>query len=124
MRPGLTIEETRMRRSVALVVLLAASVSAQQPSTHPMRINYDVKVRARDGVHLSADIFRPMDDAKHPVVFNLTPYNNDSDNTMEQAWSYVSRGYAYVTADVRGRYDSEGSFDPYRNDGKDGSDIM
>jgi putative CocE/NonD family hydrolase len=62
--------------------------------------------------------------AKHPVVFTQPPNTNDSDRTMEEAWSFVKRGYAYVTADVRGRYDSEGSFDPYRYDGKDGSDVM
>ena len=65
-----------------------------------------------------------MDDAKHPTVLSLTPYNNDSDNTMEEAWSYVKRGYSFVTVDVRGRYDSDGEFDPYRHDGRDGSDVM
>ena len=90
-----------------------------------MDVRYDVKVRMPDGVHLSVDVFRPRDSAKHPTVFSLTPYNNDSEGTMAQAWSFVQRGYAYVTADVRGRYDSEGGeFVPYRADGKDGSAIM
>jgi putative CocE/NonD family hydrolase len=43
---------------------------------------------------------------------------------MTQAWSFVRRGYAFVTVDARGRYDSEGEFVPYRHDGKDGARVM
>src|SRR4051794_2480991 len=67
----------RPRAATVVALLLAASSAshAQQPATaHPMRVNYNVQVRARDGVHLSADIFRPTDDAKHPVVLTITPY--------------------------------------------------
>jgi putative CocE/NonD family hydrolase len=108
-------------------LLVPASLSAQDKPIleFPMEVRYDVRVRMPDGVHLSVDVFRPRDAAKHPTLFSLTPYNNDSEGTLAQAWSYVQRGYAYVTGDVRARYDSEGSeFVPYRHDGKDGSVIM
>ena len=77
---------------------------------HPMEVGYDIGVPVRDGIHLSADIYRPMDDGRHPTIFQLTPYNNNSQRTMDQAWGSVQRGYAYVVVDVRGRYDSEGTF--------------
>jgi putative CocE/NonD family hydrolase len=110
----------------AALLVVPSSVHGQQAEVvaHPMRVAYNVKVRVRDGIHLSADIFRPSDDAKHPVILTITPYNNDSENAMDEAWSYVRRGYAFVTVDARGRYDSEGIFDPFRNDGRDGSDVM
>lgn len=91
---------------------------------HPMTVRYHVQVPLRDGVHVSADVYRPQEDGAYPTVFTHTPYNNNSDRTLEQAWSYVRRGYAYVTTDARGRHDSEGRFFPYRDDGPDGSDVM
>lgn len=90
-----------------------------------MVVEYDVPIPMRDGVRLSADIYRPRDSSvRAPALLELTPYNNNSDRTMEEAWHFVRRGYAYVLADVRGRYDSEGEFLPFRADGRDGSDVM
>jgi putative CocE/NonD family hydrolase len=121
----------RIRPLVALSLALAIgawpeSSSAQQREVieYPMVVRYNLKIPMRDGVHLSVDVFRPRDESKHPAVFELTPYNNDGERVMANAWHFVKRGYAFVTADARGRYDSEGTFVPYRHDGTDGSDIM
>jgi len=91
---------------------------------HPMTVEYDVRVAMRDGVALSADVYRPAESGRHPAVLTLTPYNNNSDATLDEAWSYASRGYAYVTVDVRGRYDSEGEFNAWYDDSEDGSDLI
>lgn len=91
---------------------------------HPMTVEYDVRVAMRDGVALSADVYRPAETGRHPAVLTLTPYNNNSDATLEEAWAYVSRGYAYMTVDVRGRYDSEGEFNAWYDDSEDGSDLI
>ena len=37
---------------------------------------------------------------------------------------FARAGYAFVNVDVRGRGDSDGHFDPYRNDGPDGADVI
>ena len=37
---------------------------------------------------------------------------------------FAAGGYVVVSADVRGRGDSEGEFVPYRNDGPDGGDVI
>ena len=50
---------------------------------HPIKIQYNVRVAMRDGVHLSADIYRPDDTARHPAIFELTPYNNNSNASIE-----------------------------------------
>jgi putative CocE/NonD family hydrolase len=81
-------------------------------------------VPVRDGVRLSINVFRPRTSGKHPTVMILTPYGKDAGKPMEEAWSFVQRGYAFVSVDARGRFDSEGHFSPFRNDGADGSDVM
>ena len=91
---------------------------------HAMVVEYDVQVSMRDGIVLSADLYRPADPGRQPTVLTLTPYNNNSDDAMDQAWAYVSRGYAYVAVDVRGRYDSEGDFNAWYDDSEDGSDLI
>ncbi|HET9985327.1 MAG TPA: CocE/NonD family hydrolase, partial [Longimicrobiales bacterium] len=117
---------TRFFAVGAAVLLAAARLAAQQAAVldHAMTIQYNVRIPMHDGVTLSADIYRPADDARHPTIFELTPYNNNSNNSMEGAWRWVRRGYAFVTVDVRGRFDSDGAFTPYRSDGPDGSDVM
>ena len=37
---------------------------------------------------------------------------------------YASRGYVFATVDVRGRGNSEGEFEPFRNEDKDGHDVV
>ena len=104
-------------------------------TNRPLIAQFDLRIPMRDGIHLSADIYHPSDKQQHPTIFSLTPYNNNrpgtasisppgNRGTMEEAWSWVQRGYAFVYVDVRGRYDSEGEFDPWRNDSEDGSDVI
>jgi hypothetical protein len=111
---------------IALVAPAAAPLAAQDGTNpkYPMVVRYNIPVRVRDGVKISIDVYRPKDGDRHPVLMELTPYNNFGANTMSAAWTQVQRGYAYVTMDVRGRFDSEGSFEPYVADGRDGSDVM
>src|SRR5437867_996635 len=113
---------------VALLVLVARTELRSEPQVrtldHALTIQYNVRVPTRDGVRLSADIYRPEDTTRHPAIFELTPYGNNSNGSIEGAWRWVQRGYAFVTVDVRGRFDSDGEFTPYRHDGKDGSDVM
>lgn len=108
----------------ALVVATTPLAAQDRFIDHPMVVEYDVQVAMRDGILLSADVYRPAEPGARPAVFTLTPYNNNSDETLDQAWGFVSRGYAYVTADVRGRYDSEGEFNAWYDDSEDGSDII
>lgn len=77
----------------------------------------------RDGVHLSATMWRPLDQAKPlPVVLMVTPYV--SDETHNRAVKFVKGGYVYVVVDVRGRGDSEGVFWPLEDAGADGAEVV
>ena len=79
----------------------------------------------RDGVTLRANILLPSLEGRFPVLVYRTPYGKDQAlgqwNTFDKA---VDRGYAVVIQDVRGRYESEGEFDPYKNEGRDGYDTI
>ncbi len=115
---------------MSVELITAALVSAQSAAfaPYPIETQYHVLIAMRDGVRLSADIYRPTDGESHPVLFELTPYGNSSSSpfvgSVESAWPFVKRGYAVVVVDVRGQYDSEGTFDPWRRDGEDGSDVI
>ena len=114
-------------RGILLFLLIGSGAAEAQQPVHtdfPIAIEYDVPVPMRDGVRLSADVYRPLEAGRYPSVMTLTPYGNLGPTTMETAWRYVRRGYAYVTVDVRGRYDSDGVFDPWRTDRADGSDVL
>jgi putative CocE/NonD family hydrolase len=59
------------------------------------------------------------------VLVYRTPYNKTdeaAEHTMHR--SAVARGYVAVIQDVRGRHASEGEFNPYFQEGKDGYDTI
>ena len=120
-------------RAICLLsVLLAGSAlpflgqSPQQTTTNLAHVvSKDVPVPMRDGVVLRADVLLPSPTGRFPTLVYRTPYNKESalrePKTFEKA---VARGYAVVVQDVRGRYASDGEFNPYRNEGHDGYDTI
>jgi len=90
-----------------------------------MQVDRDVLVPMRDGVVLRADVYRPAGKGRHPVLVFRTPYGKhfaaESDGVHRKA---VERGYAVILQDVRGRYASDGHFNPYRQEGRDGYDTI
>ncbi len=79
----------------------------------------DKKIESQDGIELSADVYLPSGlERKVPTIFAFTPYT--SDGVYNDARFFASNGYAVVIANCRGRGDSEGEFEPFVNDGKDG----
>jgi len=81
------------------------------------------KVPMRDGVPLAVDVFRPKAESRFPVILCQTPYNKSG--LKGRALWFVERGYAVANADVRGRYASEGDWDPFDPKHKtDGYDLV
>ena len=78
----------------------------------------DAAVPMRDGVRLFADVYLPPGDGPFPVVLIRAPYGKRSDYTFNPAIGrfWVAHGYAFVAQDVRGRFGSEGTFEPYIRD--------
>ncbi len=90
-----------------------------------VRIDRDVEARMRDGVVLRADVLRPDRPGRFPALLVRTPYGKEAEWSEDDfAQRAVRAGYAVVVQDVRGRYRSEGVFDPYRQEGRDGYDTI
>jgi putative CocE/NonD family hydrolase len=91
-----------------------------QPSNSDTRFRM-YQVPMSDGVKLGVAVWTPdVQNQKFPTILVASPYNKLRDGFIEDAAFFVPRGYAYVTYDLRGRYDSEGQAYLYGEyDGKD-----
>lgn len=105
-------------------------VNAQAPDAGKYSVaQFEVKalrglrVAMRDGVHLSVDIYRPDAPGRYAGILSITPYDNTGPQSRAR-W-FAQRGYVVVIADSRGRYDSEGEWDPFTEHHKtDGYDLV
>lgn len=98
---------------------------ARSDETASHTVSQNVAIPMRDGVILRADIYKPAGDGPFPVLLYRTPYNkSDAAVAYQTHLRAVARGYAVILQDVRGRYASEGFFEPYRNEGNDGFDSI
>lgn len=114
------------------LALLPGPLQAQAPAAgHYSAERFTVKesrghrVRMRDSIHLSVDLYQPDCAERQPVLLILTPYNNNASGWTQRARWFARRGYVVALADTRGRYDSEGDWDPFHKKHKtDGYDLV
>jgi putative CocE/NonD family hydrolase len=109
----------------------------EMPGIGEVLIERDLIIRARDGVGLAADVYRPSGDGPFPVLLERTPCDKSapsrSEGTadappprsrIEVALYFVGHGYAVVYRDCRGRYKSDGLFTKYLSEAEDGYDTL
>jgi putative CocE/NonD family hydrolase len=102
------------------ILAVAGLLAAAAPE---IRQELDLRVPMRDGVHLSTSVFRLAVPERLPTILVRTPYGKPKQLTPYYR-GFVDRGYALVLQDVRGRYASEGFFDPPRQEVADGDDTL
>jgi uncharacterized protein len=120
-----------------------AATEVQTEISEGMKIERDVPILMDDGVTLHANVYRPIEDGRYPVLasmgiygkelpFQSPPYDRMWDQMCEkfpevprgstnkhQSWEvvdpekWVPRGYAIVRIDSRGAGRSEGFMDPF-----------
>lgn len=96
------------------------AMDANKPP-HEVRIlvEKNLACKTRDGVLLFADVYRPSQEGRFPVILHRTPYNKNlmtlSSHMQIDPVSCATRGYVVVVQDVRGRFSSGGTFDPLQN---------
>jgi putative CocE/NonD family hydrolase len=120
----------RLRRvstliAIAVAATFLAQASRQAATDQPLNLTKDVAVPMRDAAILRAEVLLPGRTGRFPVLIYRTPYGKQFALKEYKAFEKaVARGYAVVIEDVRGRYASDGEFNPYRNEGRDGYDTI
>lgn len=91
--------------------------------THDFTIKTDVLTLMRDGVKLAMDLIIPNGDGPFPVILERTPYDKSSSRNPSTE-NYARAGYVVALQDCRGRFNSDGHFDPFRQEHNDGFDTI
>ena len=102
--------------------VMRASSPGQEPGKG-VSVQWGIKIPLRDGTRLNGTLYMPKE-AKDPlpVIFTFTPYI--ADTYHERGMYFASNGLIFLGIDVRGRGNSEGAFEPFVNEGKDGYDVV
>ena len=108
---------------LALGSISAAASETRIDEAKPIDFQWGVKIPLRDGVKLSATLYRPRAQSQPlPCIFTLDPYV--AEGFHEQATYFAGHGYVFLTVDARGRGNSEGEFTPLLQETKDGHDVV
>jgi len=114
----------------------AAAKADKWPGLPPGAVEETMTLR--DGVKLSANVYKPAGAGPWPVVLSRTPYLKDGridpekdpkgeknrENLAKQAKRYTDAGYVFVVQDVRGKGRSQGFYQAFENDIEDGYDAV
>ncbi len=120
-------------KRIAFLVLLAGPLLAApkvifpppRPPSNDIRLENHVPIPMRDGAILYADVYRPAGEGQYPVLVSRTPYSTERfPAAYEAPLFFARRGYVFVFQDVRGRHESDGKWDPFRNEQQDGYDTI
>jgi uncharacterized protein len=91
-----------------------------------VRLERGLECRLADGTALVSDHYFPAGDGPWPTLLMRQPYGRDIASTVVYAhpvW-FARHGYHVAIQDVRGRGGSEGTFYPFRHEGRDGAETI
>lgn len=113
-------------KAIFLSIIFICFISTLVFGQHALNIlREEVMIPMRDNVKLGAIVYRPEQLGKFPVLVYRTPYGvDDYDSYAEFPLKAAKQGYVVFLVDVRGRLRSEGDFEAYRNEKKDGYDLI
>jgi predicted acyl esterase len=79
-----------------------------------MRIDWDVPVKMEDGLVLRADVYRPIDDGKYPVIMTYGPYGKylHFEDLYETCWTRMVEQHPDVPAGSTNKYQNWEVVDP------------
>ncbi|WP_086799913.1 CocE/NonD family hydrolase [Streptomyces caniscabiei] len=91
-----------------------------------VQIEFDVPAEMRDGTVLRADVYRPGGTGPWPVLLTRLPYGKQMPQlaAVFDPLGAARRGFMVVIQDTRGRYASEGEWDPFTHEESDGYDTV
>lgn len=107
----------------ALRKTLIARLFDLPPARYGIRVRRNLRVPAHDGVSLATDHYAPAGagegDDSFPTILIRTPYGKALAPAFH-ARRFAERGYHVVVQDVRGRFASDGNFEPFIHEKEDG----
>jgi putative CocE/NonD family hydrolase len=81
-------------------------------------------IPTRDGTRIAASLWLPEVEGRYPLILmrslNRRQYSNP--RRLAIIGELLEAGYAFMGADIRGRFESDGEFDPADSKGHDGRD--
>ncbi|MCX5262591.1 CocE/NonD family hydrolase [Streptomyces sp. NBC_00199] len=92
-----------------------------------IQIEFDVPAQMRDGTVLRADVYRPGGTGPWPVLLSRLPYGKQAPpvlGVMLDPLAAARRGFMVVVQDTRGRFTSEGEWEPWTFEESDGYDTV
>jgi putative CocE/NonD family hydrolase len=94
-----------------------------------LMLEHNVGIRTRDGLRLSADVYRPNRPGRWPALLEHIPYRKDdldAGSDRANAIRFAREGFATIRLDVRGTGNSEGiALDEYTAEEQhDGAEVV
>jgi predicted acyl esterase len=79
-----------------------------------MRVDWDVGIEMDDGLVLKADVFRPIEDGRYPVILSYGPYSKGLafQEGYPSAWQIMADNHPDVTAGSTNEYQNWEVVDP------------
>ena len=106
---------------------LIARLLRLPPAQHAVAVERNLRVPTPDGIALATDHYFPKAAGSFPTILIRTPYGRGPSAgpsgvllSVFPGQRFAERGYHVVIQDTRGRYDSEGEFNPSINEAADG----
>lgn len=89
-----------------------------------IQVEFDVPAEMRDGTVLRADVYRPGGSGPWPVLLSRLPYGKQMALAIAvlDPLAAARRGFMVVLQDTRGRFASEGEWEPWTHEESDGYD--
>jgi uncharacterized protein len=120
------VYETIIQRHAFGIQSEGAFCFMAMPMDQRVLIEFDVEAQMRDGTTLRANVYRPAGEGQWPVLLTRLPYGKDlpSGSAVLDPIQVVRRGYVVIVQDTRGRFMSDGEWEPFINEALDGVDTI
>jgi uncharacterized protein len=85
----------------------ADAITQKSETRDGMRIDWDVAIPMDDGAVLRADVFRPLDEGRYPVIMYHGPYGKGlafQDKPFRHAWDKMIHDFPEVARGTSSKY--------------------
>jgi len=108
---------------LSVLIILTGQVLVHSQETEGNDLSKQVAfITVEDSIKLATNIYLPEGSGPFPCVLARTPYNKLSaeNNGGETVRQFLKNGWALVVQDTRGKFESNGDFEPFMHERPDG----